>query len=106
MTVTLKKAVLIAFVTGTLVPFLMEATWNRLDAMGIHPGIWWSNAAICAWPTGIVLMETSPNWQGYVAFAISVIINGMLYGVIVLFIGYLISTFRPGKDQTQGWWPS
>ncbi len=50
--------------------------------------MWWSTAVICAWPTSLALIETSKNWAGYIAFAVSAIVNGVLYAFVALVIGY------------------
>jgi low affinity Fe/Cu permease len=103
MTTTLKRAVPAAFLVGVIIPCSIELVGHFLDAINVHPGMWVSNLVVCVWPTGIVLMDTSDNWQGYVAFAITAVLNGMLYAFVVLIIGYLISSFKRDKTQIEGW---
>ena len=98
MTVLHKKAVLIAFVTGTIIPCLLEGVGRYLDAIGVHAASWWSTAMIYLWPFVLALIETSDNAAGYIAFALTAILNGILYALIVLIIGYPISLFK--RDKT------
>lgn len=97
-----KKAVLISALTGIAVPCLLEAVGYCLDAINVHPGNWLSDVAICVWPAGLALMDTSDNLEGYVVFVIAAIANGILYAFIVFVIGFLMSPDR----RPEGWWPT
>src|SRR5689334_21840341 len=94
-----KKAVLISFLLGIVVACSLESIGVLFDVANVVPVSWFSDLTICAWPTGIFLMDTSDNLAGYVAFAVTAVMNGMLYAFIVLVIGYLISAFR--RDDTK-----
>ena len=94
MRIKLRKAVLISFLIGIAVACLVEIVGWYLNTTNAHPGMWWSTAVICVWPTSLALIETSRNLTGYVALIIAAIANGMVYAFIVLVIGYCISSTR------------
>jgi hypothetical protein len=98
-TVPLKKVAVIAFVTGFAVPIAIEVLGRCLDAMNVHPGMWWSTAVLCVWPTGLALIETSNNLAGYVAFIISAVANGLLYSFIASVIGYYTNYFKDSGSE-------
>lgn len=81
MAVTRKKAVVLSFVAGIIVPCVIEfgGRYLDLDSAGIHGPLWWSTVVIYIWPTGLWLIETSVDLRSYVAFTISVVANGLLY---------------------------
>lgn len=82
MAVTGKKAVLISFVAGIIVPCMIEFGGRYLDSVGIHIPLWWSTVFIYIWPTSLWLIGTSKDLRSYVAFTISLIANGLLYALV------------------------
>jgi len=103
MAVTRKTAVLCSFVAGIAVPCAIEFGGRFCDSVGVHRPLWWSTVFIYIWPTGLWLIGTSENLRSYVAFAISVIANGLLYALIALVVGYCIRLFRGPREHD--WWP-
>ncbi len=104
MAVTLKRAVFFSFVAGMVVPCAIELGGRYLDRIGVHKPMWLTSVFIYISPTGLWLIGTSNDLRSWVAFAVSVVANGLLYASIALVVGYLTRFVRtPDEDD---WWPS
>lgn len=94
MAMTRNRAVLVSFIAGIVVPCAIEFGGRCLDSLGVHPPLLWSAVFIYIWPTGLWLIGTSEDVRSYVAFALSIIANGLLYALIALVVASLVELFR------------
>ena len=103
MTTTYIRALLFSFVAGIAVPCSIEFGGRYLNAMRGPTPLWLSTVFIYIWPTSLWLIGTSADLRSYIAFTISVVANGLLYGLITFVVCYLIKLFKnPHEDS---WWP-
>jgi hypothetical protein len=107
----LKKVVLIA----TLLGFLVATSIGLPGLYSYHHGDRTSASklattiTICVWPTVVGLIDADDNATGYIAFAISAVANGILYGLVALgaaLVWKYVLTPEGRRERAQAWWPS
>jgi hypothetical protein len=103
MTLRLRKVGLIASVVGLAVAGSIEILGRFLDSISAHTPNWWSTLVIVLWPTSLALIETSHNWQGYLALVIAALINGALYGFVAVILAQWLNLLAGKPDED--WWP-
>ena len=91
----MKKFVLVAGLVGVIIPPVISLVGVYLDHFG-HKGLAsaFSSVVLWLWPTGLFLIDAEENFAGYVAFTISIVLNGALYAGIVWFVTFVWSAIR------------